>query len=763
MSTVTESKEKILNYIKSKTDLFRNVSETILIDLENELEWLQLPKGEVLCKQGDPGDSMFILIRGVLGVSIKTTDKREITLNDLKPVSCVGEMSLLTGQPRTAKVYAKANCRVVKLSREGYNQVVAKHPQVISDFLQSIEPRLQMAQLVGIFNNLFGKVETEILHRIHQKLVWHRLSAGEILFRQGDYGDAMYILVNGRLQVAVEGKDGKDNIIDEINPGEFVGEIALLSPEKRSATVYAIRDSNVAKLSFDVFNSFQSELPQALPSITRSMVKRLNTAYGELSEKRSARRERGINIAVIPIHKNVPVADFTKQLKLSLSELNTVSHLNSKQFDQQFDKTGAAQTPKSHPLDILIISWLNKQDLKYRNILYEADNGRSQWTRRCIRQADRILLVGNANTDPQIENLEKLVEQENPRAWIELVLLQSNGQPVNTADWLKGRQIKTHHHVQMNNPCDFKRVARRLTNNAIGLVLGGGGARGYVHLGVIKALEEAGIEVDFVGGTSMGALIAANYACGRSYAEMLETAKMFSSPKKLIDYTFPRTAVTSTKKVTKMLKNLFGDIRIEDLKRSFFCVSSNLSQAEPYIHKDDMLWKAVRASISLPVLYCPVIHNGDVLVDGGIMNNLPIDVMRKQCQDGFVFAVNASAPKDMSGYDFPPNLSGWKILRSKLNPFSEEIRVPTFINILSRCVLVNSIHTLSEMQDQADLLIQPPLSDVDVQDWSAYEEIIELGYQTAKQQIEEWLKMPDVVSERASTKNLRQSLNAEIL
>jgi predicted acylesterase/phospholipase RssA len=311
--------------------------------------------------------------------------------------------------------------------------------------------------------------------------------------------------------------------------------------------------------------------------------------------------------------------------------------------------------------------------------------------------------------------------------------------PAGTAKWLANRRVHAHHHVRLHDTAHHQCLARRLSGRAIGLVLSGGAARGFAHLGVFRALEELGIEVDRVGGTSMGALLGAGYAMGRSYAEMYQLAERLANPKQLFDYTLPYASLMASKKVTAVTQEVFEGLHMEDLWRPFFCVSTNLTQAEPVLHQTGPLWKSVRASIAIPGIFSPIQYEGDVLVDGGAMNNFPVDIMQDLCEGGQVIGVNVSPAKEMAtDYEFGPSISGWRVLWSRINPLAKRMEVPNLVANLMRALEISSIHQKKSMPGLADLLIEPEVKDYASLDFAAYEPIAEVGYQEALGQLAAW-------------------------
>jgi len=236
------------------------------------------------------------------------------------------------------------------------------------------------------------------------------------------------------------------------------------------------------------------------------------------------------------------------------------------------------------------------------------------------------------------------------------------GQPSDTARWLAHSAVADHHHLRDGHPEDMARLARMVTGTGYGLVLGGGGPRGFAHLGVLRALEEAGVPIDVVGGTSIGALMGAISALGMDDAERVARAvTAFTRSGRLVSPTLPLVALSSGRRVDRLLAEHLGPAMIEDLPQRFFCVSANLTTAEEVIHERGPLWPAVRASLSLPGIFPPVYADGHLLIDGGALDNVPVEVMRARVGNGCVIAVDLSPEMEpMTAVPFGPGLSGWR-------------------------------------------------------------------------------------------------------
>ena len=720
-------------------DVLDTLDSAALINLEAELETVQLAAGETLFRQGDSGDGMYVLTRGRLGVRINHPDGTETVVDELVPEVSVGEMALLTGQARAATVYALDSAELVRLSKAGFDRLVAKYPTAMQALAHTILPRLQRTQLAGILTDLFGPLDTAALHDLQAALVWLRLPGGTTLFRQGDQGDALYIVVNGCLRIVLE-QDGGERVLGEARRGASVGEFALLTGEPRSATVYASRDTDVVKLAQADFIRVLEHYPRAAIRIAGNIARGARLAL----RQPAAGVMDTMAFALVPTGDDVPLAAVARRLVETLEGLGPTLHLSSERFDRALGGAGVAQVPDDHPTGVAILGWLGEQERQHRYIVYEADPGWSGWTQRCVRQTDRLLMVGRAGGSPMVGALETAVQAQGTRARMELVLVQPDQieRPTGTRQWLARRRVHAHYHVRLNSDEDFRRLARRLTGRAIGLVLSGGGARGFAHIGAVRALEEAGLAVDLIGGTSMGALIGANLALGAGYQGLGKLAERFSSRTQLLDPTLPLVSFFATRKLTDVLRALVGDVEFEDLWRPFFCVSTNLTQATPIVHQDGSVWRSLRASAAVPGMFAPLLHDGDVLVDGGVMNNLPLDVLRDRYECGLVIAVNASPFRDRAEtYAFGPSLSGWQLLWSRLNPAAKRIRAPSLFATLMRVTEVSTVYRTSSQSFRrlADLFIHVPVERFGIVEFERYPEIIAAGYQVAREQIAAWL------------------------
>ena len=731
---------------------FYGLDQSQLKSFEGELKLFNLAKDDVLFEQGDPGDCLYVLLEGQLGVKLQEADGNTIEIDELHPVVCVGEMALLTGQPRAATVYALSDAELIVFSRAGFERLKSEYPHHMCEFSKSISLRMQRTKLAGILSQVFGELDPAALHDIQAELAWRQVSAGELLFQQGDPGDSMLILVSGRLQMTAVSQVGEITVLGEVEPGEFVGEFALLTDEPRSASIRAIRDSNVIEFSKPVFDRLLEKYPRAMMQITRMLIKRQKRVV-RLSKSAGV---RAFSVALVSTDPQVPLAEFAEDLSKHLAEIGSVLHLDSPRFDRAYGIEGAAQTTLDDPTHPILAGWMSERELEHQLILFVADSEWSAWSQRCVRQADRVLLINLSHSNPKPNPMEIAIQSICDAAHTELVLLNPSHSkfPSNTSAWLAGRKVAAHHHVRIGDGTHYQRLARHLTGKSIGLVLSGGAARGFAHLGVMRAMEELGIQADRVGGTSMGALLGAGVGMGLCFEEMYEKCQMYANPKTLFDYTLPLTSLMASRKLTNTIKTLCEDHQIEDLWIPYFCVSVNLTRAEPVVHQTGPLWKCVRTSIAIPGVFTPIQHNGDVLVDGGVMNNFPIDVMRGFRGNGPIIGVNVSRQDELTKtYECGTSINGFRVLLSRINPFVPRAKVPSILGTLMRTMEVNAVYQMKSSGTVADLLIRPIVDRFASLDFSAYEPIVDVGYQCALPVLQEWL-------DQSSRANVRQVFHA---
>jgi NTE family protein len=517
------------------------------------------------------------------------------------------------------------------------------------------------------------------------------LPAGQLLFEHGSNPDGVYLLVSGRLGVQTPAKVG---LTAEIERGELVGEAGWLLGLKRSAAVVALRDSELL----------------LVPNLELERIAAQSTRFSLALARSCARRLRGSNALEYKPKRARVFAIVPNSLELDIAELaaRLVEELRpAGRTELVWDARATAHTAE----------WFNRVEEANDYVLYVANWSASGWTRQCCRQADVILMAAPAggHLNPWPAGIAEAAIARGAR--VELALLhQGRIEPGSAAAWRSSLPHVLHHHIV--GPADLGRVARLLTQRGVGLVLSGGGARGFAHLGIIRALRESRVPIDFVGGASIGAIMAAGVAMGWSDEEMrLRYRRSFVDTNPLNDYTFPFVALTRGRKVTRLLEREYGDVAIEDLRLPYFCVSANLTTGRVLEHREGRLADALRASVAIPGIMPPVFHDDGVLVDGAAINNLPVDIMRSHAP-GFVIGSDVGADRNFG-----------------------ERRVNIF-QILMHAGMVNNVSSGLAQRELADVLLKPPLINVDLLNWQAFDRAIQAGYDYARTTLGELSAIP---------------------
>lgn len=575
---------------------------------------------------------------------------------------------------------------------------------------------------------LCGSLEPGMLDALLSQIQLLQLDVGEILYRQGEAGEDMHIVLTGRLEVRVDSEEGGHRILAHPQPGDVVGEIALLAGSPRAATVVAARDTTLGALPRSALEALVTDDPTIFSRVARMIISRLSGTQGHIARRTGTR-----TVMLVPLHETVDRAEFGHALRQALLRFGSVLHLDSHSAAARAATSGVADYGRL----------LDDCERSYDYVILEADPVPSPWSRKCYGYADRIVLVADSAMLPIRTPLEHWLFEQDSRsgayAEVDLVLLHSGaGMPKGTRDWLAARMVSQHHHVRVGDQASVARLARFITNNAVALVLAGGGARGFAHLGVIRALRESGVPVDAVGGSSFGALAATGLARGLRDEEILaEQHFAFSEEDPLSDYTVPVVSLIRGERLDRVLRK-YLPMDIEDLWLPFFAVSSDLSANQMRVHDRGPLWRAIRASVSLPGILPPALENGHLLIDGAVVNNLPVDVMRERIR-GRVIAVNLAVEKEyvLEREQVP---GGLDYIKSRLMPWRAPVDAPTISRVIMKATTLASRKEVGNARKLADLYLNPPVDAYDFLAWDRLREIVEVGYAYALPEVEAWAR-----------------------
>ncbi|KXN88897.1 Lysophospholipase NTE1 [Leucoagaricus sp. SymC.cos] len=722
--------------------------------LDNEVEILFYAAGSTLAKAGEVNAGLFYVIEGFLDILLPGEKKdngsehnkspnltsphsdppypqkekpKSKVLFTVKPGGIAGYLASLCNTTSYVDIKAKTDTFVGFLPSHALERLLEKRPIV----------------LLTLAKRLISLLSPLVLH-IDASLDWMQVNAGQVLWRPNDASDSFYIVINGRLRAIKESERGGVHIVGEYGQGDTVGELDVITSSPRSTTVHAIRDTELIRMPQTLFNAISARNPQATAQILRMIASRVRSEVdaSSLTQGRSNPSELGANnsnlktVAVLPVSRNVPIDSFARKLQAALEGIGaSTAFLNQAIISGQLGRHAFTRIGK-----LKSAGWLADQEQRFRIVLYVADSPvNSSWTQTCIRQADCVMVVGLGD-DPSVGEYERLLLSMKTTARKELVLLHPDRSVLSgsTREWLKTRPwVHQHIHIELSDVItpiqksalpkdpdavialknlkervqngiqkytgaattvrpqrsphtnDFARLARRLCGKSIGLVLGGGGARGIAHLGLIRALEENGIPIDHI-------LTLLHLQQGHEFNRSLYKA--------------------------------FYDLHIEDMWLPYFCNTTNIMTSRMEIHETGYAWRFIRASMTLVGLLPPLCDNGQLLVDGGYIDNLPVQAMFSMGANT-VFACDVGSVDDNSPRNFGDTVSGWWLLINRWNPFSTARHVPAITEIQSRLAYVSSVNTLEDAKvAKGCLYIQMPVQDYGTLQFGKFEEIQKKGY-----------------------------------
>ncbi len=572
---------------------------------------------------------------------------------------------------------------------------------------------------VDLFSGLSETERSALAHR----LTLRTLRRGDVLMRERDPADALYVVVSGRFSVT---REGRHDPVSEIGPGEPVGEIAFLTGGTRTATVTAMRDSLALALSRTEFDALVTAHPGIWGTLTAMLANRLAETTSRASSAATRPKPRPRTVCVIPAGGARMSTAFVGMLGDALGSRASCVVLTGETAQDILGVKGTLESPDA-------IARLNALEVAHEHMLLVADDVVTPWTEKAIRDADLVLAVAYHADEAEPNDTERLAARFVSPDATRLVLLHPRRAKVTgTARWLAPRNVAMHHHVALDGTADVERLVRFIEGRAVGLVAAGGGALAAAHTGVFKALSESGLAFDIMGGTSAGAALAAAFMLDASPDEIdVKLGEMFVANRALRRYTLPRYALLDHTVFDAELKRLFGTIDIEDLWLPFFAVSTNLSRYGLVVHRTGPLWRAIRASASIPALLPPVYTaEGDMLVDGCLLDNVPVKVMR-DLKAGPNVVVSFRPPElDRYDVDYEALPSRAALMRLVLNPLRRDRlpEAPGLITVLMRALMANRRDFQRELEAH-DLALTPPIpAGMGFLDWHRHRELFHGAY-----------------------------------
>lgn len=547
------------------------------------------------------------------------------------------------------------------------------------------------AERIGSLEEL-GFPAGDRLQALLASIEWLQIPAGMRLFTEGEPVDGVYVLFAGRLRFVVE--SATTQLVPwEVQPVAVFGEGALLTGEGRSRTAIATRNSLVARIPPLVFTGVMSSSPEVAIAMARRVAKR--TIFPGVEEGPTRRTDDTICFVSTSVATG-RLEPFREAVLGSMGALGRV------------DAAGSDRASDIHDL---------------------------------ARHSDRVVIVVDASNPVDVRPLIDAVLQgidHLAAPLMELLVIErlDHASRSGAKPWHAPPGLRNQLRVREGNLADLRRIGRHFSGRSVGLVLGGGGARGLAHIGVLKALAELDIPVDAIGGSSMGAIIGGQCAMGWSWERIFDTnSAAWKQARLRHEITLPTVSLLSGRRMRRMLDETFGELRIEEFLLPYFCTSVDLSAFRLAVHRSGEAVQWIQASASAPGLWPPVVDDiGHLHVDGGQLNNVPTDVMR-QSHDGRIIAVDVyarQAEMTVRPGSLPP--TGLRhVMRRR-----SSTRFPGIAEIFNRCALLGSLQSQELARDYADAYLAPDLSTISFRAFERIKEATEIGYRTALDALSAW-------------------------
>lgn len=700
--------------------------DALLDELAGAVRRRSAAAGEVLLREGDAGTDVLFLLAGEVE-AVRGSGDGEAVLARIRGAVPLGEVQALIGGERTATVRAVTDCALLELPGADFEALARTHPILVERLAVYARARLRRSQLQAALATRYGSTDVAVLAALEAAVEWCEVSRGEVFVRQGEPSDAVFFLVQGALLAVREGPGGASTVVGEIFPGESFGETAVLPGQTRGATVRATRASVVGRIPQHAILAIVERYPAVLRRFLEVVVERQQAGP---HPPRGHRRAR--TVAFVPLAPDVPLRAVTDRVVAALARAGKTVRVGHETVRDHFGAAQVTDVAEHAPLAFRLEYWFEVLRAEHDVVVLEGDALDSAWTRRCVEGATEVVLVGLAGGDPTVRDAERALlgaASEGPALRTTLVLLlPPNAYPARTERWFAGRHVDTTLHVAADRPGDYERVARFLTGRAVGLVLSGGGARSFAGVGVLRVLADLGVPVDAVGGVSAGALVAGLVADGLPPDDIHDKLWKFIWATRLT-FGLPIVSLLPTHPLLRPLRALWGDTRIEDLALPSCFVAVNLTRASQRVATRGEIVGELLATNSMPGVFPPVVLDGDLHVDGALLNNVPIAEVKALVRGGPVIAVDVTpsvefAENAASGLP----LSGPEVLRGLRKHSAHGTQAPHLVNLLLRSQLLHHVTVMRELRSQADLYLQPDVSRYSFIHYHRHRDIAALAY-----------------------------------
>ncbi|AVQ13497.1 Phospholipase, patatin family [Leptospira santarosai] len=739
---------KRLRYFRSKTSSAfpgwkNSKEEEVVAKRLNLTQW----NSNILFKETVPG-SLCLILSGKLEETLPDSEEKNLILRELFP----GDYFLF--QPD--KILHSGISEILYILPRDLSRIVSKLPnwkKWIEDLnkenhlfhVSKLRPsKKELMSFLSSVELLFH-LNKATLSDLESRMEWLVIPGGKVLLEQGDVGDSMYILVSGRLSWTVRSKNEEILAQGELGKGDIIGEMSLLSGDKRSATVVALRTSQVVRISREDFRMSFANSSEALFQITGTIVHRLGTERNQVYRKANSVR----TVSVFSLDSTGSSEEFFGSLRNGLRNFGKTILVDYDIFSKRFGRFYKNSRKENAYRIGDIVNWFYDLEKNYDKLIFKTDIHNPGWRETCFRQSDRILILIDPS-GPIVPDYEEINSMLPEGIQKELVFWIDSG----FAAWKRIESILqkfpsiSHSIVRRGVSEDFGRLSRRLTGKSIGVALSGGGAKGFAHLGLLKCFEENDIPVDMISGTSAGAIMGGLFAMGLGSSDILPLIRNFWLDRNILgDFTFPFVSLVRGKRYSNAIHEFFKDRNIETLPIPFYAIACNLTKAERKVFDRGLLWKAVRSSTSIPGIFPPFSENGELYVDGGLLDNLPGSILKERGA-GILISVDLGGGGQIDKDWMYHNLLGpqylgeapsfFNLLFHHLKRKSLKTKYTGFAEIMMRSLMLSSRNSQNRTRNSSDLYIELPVGGYSTFDWDQFQKLYEIGYEAGNRNVHIW-------------------------
>ncbi|KAI8340906.1 hypothetical protein BC941DRAFT_228183 [Chlamydoabsidia padenii] len=691
----------------------------LLLHIDLSLEWMQVNAGQIISREGQPSDSIYMVLHGRLRTIKEKKEGRLEILGEFGYGDSVGELEVLTGTPNTSTLHAIRDSELARMPKTLFNALAHRHPGVTLQISRMVAYR--SLQLV-MNKSIPGQDKNTSLHLQHaifptsSNIDTSRPSSGaapnahtELYGRNNVNLKTIGILpVNSMVPLTEFAANLKSALMHD------VGASCILLNNATVTTVMGKHAfSRMGKLKMASWLAEQEEKARIVLYLADSGV---NSQW-----TRTCIRQADCILLVGLGDEDPSIGEYERYM------INMKTTARKELVLLHRERSCIPGSTQGWLKDRL---WIQAHHHIFMAMKqhgsFATDRARPQWLSAQGRKmtANSINMLNNVKD--QLEKYYSVV----PTFGRLLVMNKKRGNALTSVDTLSRN--------------DFARLARRLCGRSVAVVLGGGGARGVSHIGVIQALEEAGIPIDIIGGTSIGSFVGGLYATNMDLVSTIARSKLFAGRvssiwRQLMDLTYPVTAWFTGHEFNRAIWKCLGDSLVEDFWLPYFAVTTNITFSRMEVHTTGYAWRYIRASMSLSGFLPPICENGNMLVDGGYMDNLPVTVAKNMGAD-IVIAVDVASDDDTSPVYYGDSISGWWALVHSWNPF-RTYNIPSIAEIQSRLAYVSSVAKLEEAKlTDGTLYVKLPVQQWGTLEFNKFDDIKALGYCVGKAVVEKWRK-----------------------